>query len=252
MFLVALLLWHADILAAQASSPVSNPPAGEVFASRWRGRLFISPMGEPFRPAGKDDDTLADWFRQADRQHDGRLTLEEMKQDADRLFAVLDLNHDGEIDPEEITHYEEVVAPEIQTGEHFDFASTEVADGNSGEGRGPDTHGRREGSPAASQHRSGGFSRSSGNDRHQGAGRYGLLDLPEPVVAADTDFDRGVSREEFRAAAEQRFLALDLDHKGYLTLGDLERIRPAPAVAPKPPDKPTNPDESEIPRGPSF
>ncbi len=73
-------------------------------------------MGEPFRPNGRDDDGLADWFRQADSNHDGQLTIEEMQKDAERFFALLDVNHDGEIDPDEITRYENVVVPEIQSG----------------------------------------------------------------------------------------------------------------------------------------
>jgi hypothetical protein len=63
-----------------------------------------------------------------------------------------------------------------------------------------------------------------------------LLDLPEPVVSADADFNRGVSSKEFRDAAGQRFLALDLDHHGYLTLADLEMIRPAPPAQPNRPE----------------
>ena len=73
----------------------------------------------------------------------------------------------------------------------------------------------------------------AGDDQHQGAGRFGLLDLPEPVVSADSNFNRGVSVTEFRQAAASRFMALDLDHHGYLTLAGLEVIRPAPPSGPK-------------------
>lgn len=197
-------------------------------------------MGEPFRPDGRDDDGLADWFRQADQNHDGRLTLEEMQADADRFFKTLDVNHDGEIDPDEISRYETAVAPEISSG-HFDIAS--YGGGDSPEGQ--------EGGRGGGHHRGGGgesagFFRGA-EDQHQGAGRYGLLDLPEPVVSADSDFNRGVSRAEFQAAAGQRFLALDLDHKGYLTLPVLETIRPAPPAAPNKPERPKDLDESALP-----
>ena len=217
MVLAPLLL---SLAAAQApaAAPVSAQPAAPQYSSRRGGRLFISPMGEPFRPTGRDDDALADWFRQADRNHDGQLTLEEMQADADRFFALLDVNHDGEIDPDEITRYENVVAPEIASG-HVDVAAFGSSEG-------------------------GGFFRGGDTDQHQGAGRYGLLDLPEPVVSADSDFNRGVSLAEFRAAAGQRFLALDVDHKGYLTLPLLETIRPAPPAAPKPPSRPKEPDDA--------
>jgi hypothetical protein len=187
--------------------------------------LFISPMGEPFRPKGRDDDTLSDWFAQADKNHDGRLTLDEMQEDAERFFATLDLGHDGEIDPDDITHYEQVVAPEVISGGSFGLM--EAADGRRGKGG----------------HK---FFRG-GDDLHQGAGRFGLLDLPEPVVSADSNFNRGVSVTEFRQAAAQRFLALDLDHHGYLTLAGLEVIRPAPPAAGKPPEKPDTADLSALP-----
>jgi len=126
-------------------------------------------MGEPFFATGGVD-ALQVWFDQADANHDGILTSQEMQTDAERFFDRLDTNHDGEIDPDEITHYEENIAPNVRTG---------------------------------------------------------LLNLPEPVIAADTNFNRGVSLEEFRKAAALRFQALDLDHQGRLTLSELESITPA-------------------------
>jgi len=246
MPLIPLLILAAT--AAQApttSAPQSRPPA-PAFA-RGGGRPFISPMGEPFRPQSRDKSGLAEWFAQADRNHDGQLTLEEMQADADRFFLALDVNHDGEIDPDEIDHYETVVAPEISSGSHLAMASSDNAS--------PD-----EGGSASRVHRGsghyrgrgeGGFFRGGDNDDHQGAGRFGLLDLPEPVTAADANFNRGVSREEFRQAAGQRFLALDLDHRGLLTLAGLEKIRPAPPARPNlkviPGQPPSDPGESSIP-----
>jgi hypothetical protein len=196
--------------------------------------MFISPMGEPFRPGGRDDDTLADWFHQADRDHDGRLTLDEMQEDAARFFAVLDLNHDGEIDPDEIAHYENAVAPEISGGPHLELAGAE--------GGGPPEGGGRRGGRGGRHHGGGSGFRSNGGESDRGAARFGLLDLPEPVASADADFNRGVSLKEFRDAAGQRFLALDLDHRGYLTLAGLEMIRPAP---PPEPNKPETVNKSE-------
>jgi hypothetical protein len=174
--------------------------------------MFISPMGEPFRPKSRDDDTLADWFGAADKNQDGRLTIEEMQGDAEHFFGMLDVGHDGEIDPDDISHYENVVAPEVTSGSSYG-----MMDGGGG------------------RHRSG-FVRGA-DDQHQGAGRFGLLDLPEPVVSADSNFNRGVSLTEFRQAAAQRFMALDLDHHGYLSLATLETIRPAPPPSPNVPQR---------------
>jgi Ca2+-binding EF-hand superfamily protein len=203
MLIAPLLLLAATVGQAPAA------PAADV-PHRYN-RVFISPLGEPFRPKGPQDDTLADWFSQADLNHDGQLTIEEMQKDAERFFALLDVNHDGEIDPDEITRYETVVAPEISTS-HLGFASY----GEDGGGRGGHRrHGR-------------GWSDDGYGDGHQGGARYGLLDLPEPVVSADSDFNRGVSLNEFRQAATQRFVALDVDHQGKLTLDVLETLKPPP------------------------
>ncbi|HVI05426.1 MAG TPA: EF-hand domain-containing protein [Sphingomicrobium sp.] len=207
--------------ATAAQSPAGAAPAP---VNRHWGRLFISPMGEPFRARGHADDPLADWFAQADRKRNGCLTLDEMQQDAERFFKILDVNHDGELDPEEISRYEDVVAPEIQSGPRsnllaLDFdRQTESSDGRRG-GQKNRGSGRRRSRPQRDD-----------NESHQGAARFGLLDLPEPVISADTDFDRGVSLAEFRAAAAQRFIALDIDHKACLTLTALENIRPEPAA----------------------
>ena len=196
-------------------------------------RLFISPMGEPF--LAQHGDALADWFGQADRNHDGQVTSDEMQQDADRFFAALDTNHDGEIDPDETTRYETVIAP----GNGAGFRLEMTGDGG--------------GTPIAGTHRRGGGHRRGGwgggglGDDGAGRARFGLLDLPEPVVAADADFNRGVSRDEFRRAAALRFQALDVTHQGRLTLAVLESLRPAPRARQKrdpgaPPDLDPNAD----------
>ena len=214
------------LFAATALPPVQ--PAPPVPSRHW-GRIFISPMGEPFR-VDRNGDALEAWFMQADRNHDGYLSLEEMQADAERFFATLDTNHDGEIDPDEMSHYEQVVAPEIGGEPHFAMAG--MATGEQSEGR--RGVGEHSGHGGRGHHGGGGGLRPprENDDGHQGASRFGLLDLPEPVASADADFNRGVSLAEFRAAAGQRFLALDLDHRGQLTLAGLESIRPAPAAQP--------------------
>jgi Ca2+-binding EF-hand superfamily protein len=259
MTLLPLLILAASSAGQAPAAPAPVPGPTPRTALPWRrgsGRPFISPMGEPFRPESRDENGLAEWFRQADRNHDGQLTIEEMQADAERFFALLDVNHDGEIDPEEIDRYETVVAPEISSGPHFAFSAMDGgAQQRSGRGGGQWGHG-------GGGHRHGGGGEGGGvrfhprdMDPHQGAARFGLLDLPEPVTAADTNFNRGVSLEEFKQAAGQRFLALDLDHHGYLTLDGLQRIRPAPPAEPNrnpstdnpPPDQDTQsyqpPDE---------
>jgi Ca2+-binding EF-hand superfamily protein len=194
------------------------PPAEEtirVEGHPWAP--FVSPMGEAFRSRGSQDDPLARWFNQADRNHDGVLTPEEMQADTDRFFATLDTNHDGQIDPEELVAYESEIAPEIQVNTRWMRSRGQAA---------PETQ--------ASAPRHGGKRRE--NDEHdgyqvnglQGAARYALLNIPEPVAAADADFNRVITLAEFRAAAASRFQLLDSSHQGRLTLQGLEGLVPPP------------------------
>jgi hypothetical protein len=216
----------ATVAGAQPVPPDEGPPPGE----RGRGGgLFISPMGEPFR----GPDAMGAWFRGADRNNDGRLFPAECTADAARFFATLDTNGDGEIDPDELTRYETEVVPEVQSG----IGGEDLGAGRRGGGRGGGGHGGGGG------HRGGGMG-GGGPDpdaagggqgersgsmpaRPQGAARFGLLDLPEPVIAADSDFNRGVSRAEFRDAALRRCHLLDRDNDGAVAWAELP-ARPGP------------------------
>jgi hypothetical protein len=73
-------------------------------------------------------------------------------------------------------------------------------------------------------------------DGLQGGARYALLNIPEPVAAADADFNRAITLDEFRQAAIYRFQLLDSRHEGRLTLAQLELLLPkipAPGAKPK-------------------
>jgi len=172
---------------------------------------FISPMGEPFRSQATEEAPIGRWFGQADRNRDGMLTAEEMELDAGRFFARLDDNQDGQIDREELINYESVIAPEIQVNSNWR---------------------RARGEPAPQRPRDGERRRSEDEhdgyrlDGPQGAARYGLLNIPQPVAGADADFNRAISREEFRQAALYRFKLLDSSARGRLTLAELETRLP--------------------------
>lgn len=199
-----------------ALAAAAAPQYANAVAPRHSGPPFISPMGEPFR-AGPSGDALADWFHQADRNHDSLLTVDEMRADADRFFDKLDVNHDGEIDPDEVARYEGDVAPEVQ-GEPATIYDTRGAAGA----------GSSDQAAVDPDPDSGGVDIPGGGvDGPQGAGSFGLINLPEPVTAADTDLDRSITREEFRRAASDRFALLDTSHSGRLTLQQLEAMRPS-------------------------
>ena len=92
-----LFVLLAVLAQAQASASTAITVTGHPWAP------FISPMGEPYRARTPTDDTLADWFQKADRNKDGFLTVDEFEADADRFFAKLDTDHDGEIGPDELS-----------------------------------------------------------------------------------------------------------------------------------------------------
>ena len=204
----------APLLAAGAQAAVVR--TDPVVVTGRAGIPFISPMGEPIRARSPGEDTLARWFAQADLDHDGLVTRDEMVADATRFFAILDSDHDGEIGPEELIHYEWKVAPEIQVNardRRMKVRSTADSD------NGPPTRSDREDRGL----------RSDGGP--QGAARYALLNMPEPGAAADADLDRAITLQEFRQAAVERFALLDRTHAGKLTLAGLEAMLPPPPSA---------------------
>ena len=75
--------------------------------------VFISPCGKPFRARIGAPYPVADWFKQADTDHDGKLERAEFVADAAAFFKYLDLNGDGVISPTEVAIYEHRIAPEV-------------------------------------------------------------------------------------------------------------------------------------------
>ena len=185
-------------LALQADPPAPITVAVRFFAP------FISPMGEPYRSHAPGDDTLVNWFTQADRNRDGILTADEFRTDAERFFGVLDSDRDAQIGPEEIRVYEFEMASEIQVNTQWR---------------------RVRGDPRPKKERP---AHETGYDVNgmQGAARYGLLNMPQPVTSADTDFNRSITLAEFQSAAAYRFQLLDSKGDGKLSLSELQALRP--------------------------
>lgn len=165
---------------------------------------FISPMGEPYRSQIAGEPPIARWFARADRNQDGVLTGDEMLADADRFFGKLDSNGDKRIDPEEMKTYEWEIAPEIQVNSNW---------------RRPRESG---GSWKQPKDAHDGYSKNG----LQGAARYGVLNIPQPVAGADADFNRAVTQVEFQQAAAYRFTLLAGQKQGQVTLAELEERLP--------------------------
>lgn len=205
--------------AVAPDGPHDGPGAHGPHGAR-HGQLFISPSGEPFRAAPSDPYPVAAWFAQANRAHDGKLTRAEFVGDADAFFDKLDTNHDGVIDGFENQDYEQKVAPEILP--HVGRLNAVDA------GYGPDAPGV--GREAGTRRRRAGYEgggaaprRRSAGQGYEGAAPYSLINEPQPIEGADSDFDQRITRDEFRKAANERFDLLDKKHLGYLTLADLPK-----------------------------
>ncbi len=180
------LLSAGSAMAAQPPAAPAGPPV----------IVFISPMGEPFRRSQGPGEPIERWFSGADADSDGAVTVTEFLADAARFYATLDVNNDGEIAPDEMIRYETQIAPEVQSG----MRMTYVLD--------------RNGRPIQPRRQRPGLG-------PYGMGTQALLTIPQPVISADADFNRGVSRAEFRHTAGRRFLLVDRNHDGRLTRDEL-------------------------------
>ncbi len=195
------------LAALLALSPAAGEAAKLPPCQPKRAQIFLSPMGEPFRARANDPYPSALWFAQADTDHDGKLTLGEMLADANKFFTRLDSDHSGEITPTENRAYEDQIAPEIRSQVGREADPVDV----------PKQVKRKKGAIIMPE----------------GAGRWSSLPIPQPVISADSDMNRGVTRAEFRAAAAERFARLDTAGHGYLTLATMPKP-PAQATAEAP------------------
>lgn len=195
--MVALSLAPTHPAIAAKALPPCPPPAAQ---------LFIAPMGEPFRSPGGAADPAAAWFAQVDRDGDERISIAEFTADADRFFARLDTDHDGELIPSELTAYEREIAPEIRL-----YAAR---------GAGPVRAPSRKERKAAERY-----------GAPLGAGRWSYLNVPQPIASTDADLNRGITLAEFRAAAADRFSQIDQAKRGFLDRAGLPKTPAQAALA---------------------
>ncbi len=205
----------AAIGLAGCAAADGPPRPGQEAGARKLPNLFISPAGQPFRAPHGAPYPVAVWFAGADADHDGRLTRAEFRADAAAFFRTLDVNHDGVVDGFEVQRYEREVAPEINP-EIVGLRFGEGMDLSLGEHNGSSAPRFGKGASLSDNNQ-------AGDRRPEGAGLFGLLDEPEPVAAADTNFDSHITLDEFLAAADRRFDKLDTKGVGYLTLSSLPK-----------------------------
>ena len=206
-------MWRKSALTAGVAA-TALAVAGMAMAQDDPLRGFISPMGEPFRAPFSKPYPAITWFNQADTNHDGKLSREEFRADALRFFKLLDVNGDGKISDMEAIRYEHQVAPEIVAATVDTSGTKRASDPNDSEG----------------------LRNTPLSTIRQGAAAFSFLNDPEPVRSADTDFNNKTSLEEWMAAVDRKFRALDPDETGYLTLATLPKT-PAELQKPEKPDR---------------
>ena len=186
------MMWALALALLMAVPNTQAAPSQEIVVHGATGcgppfaRTYIAPMGEPLRTDGFTDPMRA-WFDRADANRDGRVTLAELQADSDRFFTVL----------------ENVLAPEITLYQP-------------GQDRKPRTGQQRRAAKAAARSR-------ADYQAPYGAGEWASLNIPEPIAAADYDFNRGISRAELAQAAANRWPLLDPEKRGFLTYDNLPK-----------------------------
>jgi hypothetical protein len=193
--------------------------------------VFISPFGQPFRVKDDAPYPVVNWFKQADKNVDGKIDKTEFLGDAGFFFDALDVNKDGVLDTTEVARYERRIAPEI-LGFRVQI-SRAVGRGVAG------LHGGRlwlaQGGPAgqgvmgalppdaAPEPDAAAKIPHSIDESHNGASPFSFFDQPEPVTAADLDFNGYIKKKNFLRLAGVHFQTLDRKDQGFLTLGDLPK-----------------------------
>ncbi len=180
--------------------------------------VFFSPHGQPFRAKTGAPYPVVDWFKQADKNTDGKIDRAEFLADAETFFGKLDLNHDGVLSRYEVRIYEHNIAPEILGGRvRVSLAGAARLWLAQVDRPGPIDPGG-----------GGGSSDDTPEKEHldvsgQGAAPFGLFEEPEPLLAADLNLDGLIRKSNFLKVAGDHFSALDIDNEGFLTLTKLPK-----------------------------
>jgi hypothetical protein len=206
--------------AAQAQLEGWDDPA------QWPN-VFISPFGQPFRAKDDAPYPVVNWFKQADKNADGKLDKAEFLADAAFFFDALDVNKNGILDSVDIQRYERRIAPEI-----LGFRVKIAEQGQSVAGLHGGRLWRTQGGPGG-QGVIGALPPDavpdpadkriphSIDESHNGASPFSFFDQPEPVAAADLDFNGLIKKKNFLRLASVHFQTLDRKGQGYLLLAEL-------------------------------
>jgi hypothetical protein len=199
-------------------------------ATEWPN-VFISPFGQPFRAKPGAPYPVTAWFKQADKNADGKIDHAEFMADAALFFDDLDVNKDGVLDGAEVQRYERRIAPEI-LGFRVNVAGGRDLGGAGlhggrlwlAQGGGPGAQGVMGALPPdAAPDPTGPKVPHSIDESHNGASPFSFFDQPEPVTAADLEFNGFIKKKNFLRLAGVHFTTLDRKELGYLTLEGLPK-----------------------------
>jgi hypothetical protein len=199
----------ALVVIASACCLTAQPgPARSIFS---KSNLYLSLMGEPFRPNDAGVAPFDQWFKLADADGDGTISRTEFRADALAFFTSLDTTGDKVIDGDEMAEYEQL-AP----------GKTRAA----GSGTDNISSARPQAKSSAPIEKGQVAIVSSGNVPsatriHPGGGEIDFSEVPQPVAMADLNLDRRVTLDEFLKTASKRFTNYDVDQNGKLTRQEL-------------------------------
>jgi hypothetical protein len=209
-----LALALAGAASAQVLGGTALPPP-PITANRDL-QVFIAPCGRPYRVAMGQPYPVVLWFAEADTDRDGRLTDLELRADALRFFAELDLNKSRLLEPNEVERYQNEVAPEVLGADvAIDDAPArlwQVQQSSGNVWRGP----KGNSAGTARTRRLGSYASST-----NGTARFMLIPRVNPVASANVDMQIDIRPYDFTAQASRDFETLDQSHKGYLLFADL-------------------------------
>jgi len=180
--------------------------------------VFISPAGKPFRARDGAPYPVAAWFAEADANHDGKLDRAEFVADAEAFFKLLDRSKDGVLDNFDVQFYEHRVAPEI-LGYRVQVGAAApprprlwLAQSPSGMDEAP-----------SSDEDSSSSKPKTLDESKTGAAPYSFFQEPEPITAADFQFNGYITKANFLKLADMHFATLDTHGEGFLTLSGLPK-----------------------------